>query len=108
VTFEVTNPNAVFKAGMLVSGRLLSAVADPALAVPARSIVDEDGLFVVYVMTGGETFARRVVTLGVTDGEWTTVRSGVLGGDRVVTRGQYQIKLASLNTSEISDVGHAH
>ncbi|MCH2471539.1 MAG: efflux RND transporter periplasmic adaptor subunit [Gemmatimonadetes bacterium] len=108
VTFEVDNPDDVFKAGMLVNARLLSAEPDPVLAVPADAIVDEDGLFVAYVMTGGETFERRVLTVDATDGEWTTVLSGVLRGERVVTRGQYQIKLASLNTSEISDVGHAH
>ena len=108
VTFEVSNPNDVFKAGMLVNGRLLSAVPASALAVPAAAIVDEDGLLVAYVMVGGETFERRILTVDATDGEWTTVLSGVLRGERVVTSGQYQIKLASLNTSEISDVGHAH
>ena len=108
VTFEVDNPDDVFKAGMLVSARLLSAERDSALAVPAQAIVDEEGLLVVYALLSGETFERRVVTVDATDGEWTTVLSGMVLGERVVTRGQYQIKLASLNTSEISDVGHAH
>ena len=108
VTFEVSNANGMFKTGMLVKGRLLSAVPDSSLAVPAEAIVDEDGILVVYVEVGGESFERRVVRVDATDGEWTTVLSGVVRGERVVTRGQYQIKLASLNTSEISDVGHAH
>ena len=63
---------------------------------------------VAYVQIGGETFERRAVTVGATDGEWTVVLSGVRPGERVVTRGQYQIKLSSLNTSEISDHGHPH
>jgi RND family efflux transporter MFP subunit len=108
VTFEVDYANGALIAGMLVSGRLLSGVPDPTLAVPADAIVDEDGLLVVYVQIGGETFDRRAVTIGATDGEWTTVLSGVSRGERVVTRGQYQVKLSSLNTSEISDVGHPH
>jgi RND family efflux transporter MFP subunit len=108
VTFEVANPDQTLKAGMLVKARLLSGTPEPALAVPATAIVDEDGLLVAYVQIGGETFERRALTVGATDGEWTTVLSGVRRGERVVTRGQYQIKLGSLNTSEISDHGHPH
>ena len=108
VTFRVDNTPGTLKAGMLVTGRLLSGEPEPALAVPARAIVDEDGLLVAYVQIGGETFERRALAVGASDGEWTVVLSGVRPGERVVTRGQYQIKLSSLNTSEISDHGHPH
>ena len=108
VTLEVDNPDGVLKAGMLVSGRLLFDSPGAALAVPSEAIVDEDGLLIAYVQIGGETFERRAVTVDNTDGAWTTVLSGVRRGERVVTRGQYQIKLGSLNTSEISDHGHPH
>ena len=108
VLFEVDNEAGDLRAGMLVQGRILTGEAQPALAVPAEAIVDEDGLLVAYVQIGGETFERRAVTVGATDGEWTVVLSGVRRGERVVTSGQYQIKLSSLNTSEISDHGHPH
>lgn len=108
VTFVVDNPSGTLKAGMLVRGRILTGEGAPALALPAQAIMDEDGIQVAYVQIGGETFERRAVTTGPTDGQWTVVTSGVRRGERVVTRGQYQIKLASLNTSEISDHGHAH
>jgi len=108
VTFLVDNPDGDLKAGMLVTARLLSGAPEPALALPAAAVVDEDGLLVAYVQIGGETFERRAVTVGATDGEWITVLSGIRRGEHVVTRGQYQIKLSSLNTSEISDHGHPH
>jgi len=108
VTFLVENPDRTLRPGMLVTGRLLSGEPAPALAVPAGAIVDEDGLMVAYVQIGGETFERRGVTLGATDGEWIVVLDGIRPGERVVTRGQYQIKLSSLNTSELSDHGHPH
>lgn len=108
VTFVVDNPSGALKAGMLVRGRILTGDGEPALAVPSGAIMDEDGLLVAYVQIGGETFERRAVTTGATDGQWTVVTSGVRHGERVVVRGQYQIKLASLNTSEISDHGHPH
>lgn len=108
VTFVVDNPSGALKTGMLVRGRILTGDGEPALAVPAEAVMDEDGLQVAYVQIGGETFERRAVTTGATDGQWTVITSGVRRGERVVVRGQYQIKLASLNTSEISDHGHPH
>jgi len=46
--------------------------------------------------------------LGATDGRYTLVTRGVEAGEYVVTKGAYQVYLASLNTSEISDHGHPH
>jgi len=108
VRFAVDNPDRRLRPGMLVTGRLLSGEPEAALAVPSEAIVDEDGLLVAYVQIGGETFERRAVNVGASDGQWTVVLAGVRRGERVVTRGQYQIKLSSLNTSEISDHGHPH
>jgi RND family efflux transporter MFP subunit len=105
VTLEVDNRDDVLKAGMLVMGRLLMGDGEAGVVVPSSAVRDEDGLLVAY---GGETFERRAVELGATDGEWTVVRAGVRRGERVVTRGAYSIKLSSLNTSEISDHGHPH
>jgi RND family efflux transporter MFP subunit len=108
VTVEVDNREALLKAGMLVTGRLLAGDGETGVVVPSEAIRDEDGLLVAYVQIGGETFERRAVEVGVTDGQWTVVRDGVRRGERVVTRGAYSIKLSSLNTSEISDHGHPH
>lgn len=108
VRFAVDNADGRLRPGMLVTGRLLAGEPEPALAVPSGAIVDEDGLLVAYVQIGGETFERRALSVGASDGEWTVVLSGIRRGERIVTRGQYQIKLSSLNTSEISDHGHPH
>lgn len=108
VTFGVENGERLLKPGMLVTGRLLMGEPVRGLAVPSAALQDEDGLLVAYVQIGGETFERRAVTVAADDGQWSVVTSGVRPGERVVTRGQYQIKLSSLNTSEISDHGHPH
>jgi RND family efflux transporter MFP subunit len=108
-TFLIHNADRSLKPGMLVTGRLVPAPPDTAaLAVPSDAILNEDGLLVAYVQIAGESFERRAVTIGATDGQWTVVVSGVRRGEHVVTRGHYQIKLSSLNTSEISDHGHPH
>ena len=108
VIFAVENPDRALKVGMLAQARL--QLGDPlsGTAILADAVQDEDGLAVVYVEVGGETFDRRVVRLGPTDGVWTIVEVGVLPGDRVVTHGAYQVRLASFGDTEELGVGHQH
>ena len=108
VIVETGNADLSLKSGMLGDGRLLLGDPVNGIAVPNAAIRDEDGLLIAYVQIGGETFEKRAVRIGPSDGEWTLVESGVRRGERVVTLGTYQIKLSSLNTSELSDHGHVH
>ena len=105
--FAVANPDGQLKVGMLAEGRLLTGEPVTGVAVPSAAIQDEDGLGVVYVKVGGESFQRRVVEPGPSDGSWTLV-SGVTSGERVVTAGAYQVFLASLGDAELADHGHPH
>ncbi len=107
-TLAVEDPDRALKVGMLAQARVWLGDPTSGTAVPADAVQDEDGLAVVYVEIGGETFERRVVRLGPTDGVWTIVTSGVLPGDRVVTRGAYQVRLASLGDTEDLGAGHQH
>ena len=108
VIVEIDNADLSLKGGMLGDGRLLLGDPVSGVAVPSSAIRDEDGVFVAYVQIGGETFERRAVQVGPSDGEWTIVESGIRRGERVVTLGAYQVKLSSLNTAELSDHGHVH
>ncbi len=108
VIVEIENADLSLKSGMLGDGRLLLGDPVAGLVVPNAAVRDEDGLLVAYVQIGGETFERRAIRIGPSDGEWTLVESGIRRGERVVTLGAYQIKLSSLNTSELSDHGHVH
>ena len=60
-----------------------------------------------YVQTGGETFVRRALTLGARDGTRTRVLAGLNLGERVVTEGAYQVRLASLSGGDFAG-GHSH
>ena len=108
VYLAVANPDAALKIGMLADAQLLVGEPVPGVAIPASAVHDEDGLPVAYVKVGGETFQRRVLQIGPSDGLWTIVRSGVDAGEQVVAVGGYQVKLASLGDAEISDHGHPH
>ena len=106
VTFEIDN------AGQLVSGSIVeiylksSAIAD-ALVVPVSSLVEEQGIFYVYVQTGGESFQKREVKLGASDGLNVQVLEGISENERVVTKGGYQIKLSSASGA-LPAHGHEH
>lgn len=107
VILRVDNADRRLKVGMLARARLLVGDTVTGPALPNEAIRDEEGLEVAYVEAGGETFERRVLELGPTDGEWTLVRSGVSPGERVVTEGAYQVHLASTGGDEAA-AGHGH
>ena len=106
VTFEINNE------GQLVSGSIIeiylksSTIAD-ALVVPVSALIEEQGVFYVYVQTGGESFQKREVKLGASDGLNVQVLSGIVENERVVTKGGYQIKLSSASGA-LPAHGHEH
>lgn len=108
VVLETRNRDGRLKVGMLVEARLFLAESVEGVAIPSPALRKEDALDVAYVQVGGESFERRVLALGPSDGKWTLVTGGILAGERVVTEGAYQVRLASLNASEIADHGHPH
>lgn len=66
------------------------------LAVPRSAVVEINTRPYVFVQLDGEHFEKRAVTVGQADGPWVAISSGVQKGDRVVTRGGFDIHLAAL------------
>ena len=93
--------------GSFVQVYLFSDVIREALVVPVSSLIEEQGMFYVYVQTGGESFQKREVKIGAGDGRNVEVLSGIESGERVVTKGAYNIKLATMSGT-IPDHGHEH
>ena len=108
VTAVVKNPDASLKIGMFAQAYLHIGGSRAGVTIPNKAIQNEDAVPVAYVQVGGETFERRVLRLGPTDGEYTIVAEGVEEHDHVVTLGAYQVYLSSLSTSDIATEGHAH
>jgi membrane fusion protein, heavy metal efflux system len=77
------------------------------LAIPTTALVEEQGIFYAYVQTEGESFQKRELKLGANDGEKAQVLSGLSEGERVVTKGAYQIKL-SQSSGTMPAHGHEH
>lgn len=101
--------NSVFRlpVGQGVSLHLLLGETPSRPVVPAAAIVDDAGRPIVFVQREGESFERRPVTLGARSGDVVQVIDGVKTGERVVTKGAYLVRLASLST-QVPAHGHVH
>ena len=103
----VPNAERRLRVGMFATVHVVTGAPREVVAVPAKAVVVEGGLPVVYVQTGGESYARHVVKLGERDGDWVEVVDGLEAGARVVTRGAYAVRLAAAS-GQLPAHGHAH
>jgi cobalt-zinc-cadmium efflux system membrane fusion protein len=107
VVYEVQNTESRLRVGQFVSLHVETRRVEDGIAVPESAIVDEAGQPVAFVQLSGETFEKRELTLGVRDGNWVQVVSGLKEGERVVVKGAGVIRLASVS-NVIPAHGHAH
>ena len=94
VTFEFDNRGAVIP-GSFVEVYLLTAPTQNVLSVPEEALIEEQGLYSVYVRMDEDCFMKHPVTLGADNGKDVQILSGIKAGDEVVTEGAHQVKLAS-------------
>ncbi|VAX10328.1 Probable Co/Zn/Cd efflux system membrane fusion protein [hydrothermal vent metagenome] len=104
---EFKNPGQRLRVGMFAHVHLYTGHTAMGVRIPASAVFDDGGQDVVYVMLGGESFQRRIVRLGIRDGDQVQIKSGVAAGEHVVSRGAYLVRLASASPAEAGH-GHAH
>jgi membrane fusion protein, heavy metal efflux system len=104
---EVANSDGSLKIGAGARVAVRTGQRESGVTVPASAVLDEDGRPIAYVQVEGETFEKRVLTLGARDGGRVLVRDGIRAGERVVTGAAYQVRLASLSTA-VPAHGHEH
>ncbi len=105
--FEFENGHGI-RIGSFVDLSIDLARKTNVLAIPDSAVLDEDGTPVAYVQTGGESFEKRVLTLGSRDRGMAEVLSGLGEGERVVAKGAYLVKLASMSSQLPAAHGHPH
>lgn len=104
--FEINN-DGMFIPGTAAEIYLKTSSESNALTLPLTALVEEQGKKYVYLQTGGERFEKLEVQTGKSDGTQTEITGGLQGGERVVTKGAYQIKLSTA-TGELPAHGHEH
>ena len=104
-TFEFDNTGA-FIPGSFAEIYLLTATQQDVLSVPLTALTEEQGLYFVYLQLGEEIYKKQWVTTGSSDGMRVQIMSGLTPGDRVVSQGAMQVKLAA--HSAVIPEGHNH
>jgi membrane fusion protein, heavy metal efflux system len=85
---EASNPGERLKKDMYVTAELRAGVIPNALTIPDAAVLrDTENMPYVYLQTGNNQFARRMVTLGDSQGGKTQITAGLQTGDKIVGDG---------------------
>ncbi len=104
VWLEAANSERLLKIGQTLNAQLYTTPVKALLTVPMSAVYEDNSQKVVFVHVSGEAFEKRNVVTGARYNDYVAITSGITEGERVVSRGGYQVKLAS--TSE--EIGHPH
>jgi cobalt-zinc-cadmium efflux system membrane fusion protein len=107
IQIEVGNPGEILLIGQIGTAVLFTRGTQRLPAVPESAVLTEAGRPYVFVQEGGERFTRRFVEIAAREGDRVGIKSGVKPGERVVTRGAYEVQLASAARGLPAE-GHVH
>lgn len=98
VTFEFENKGDIVP-GSFADIWLLGTERENVLSIPVSALTEEQGLYYIYVQGNhADDFEKRQVSLGTSNGDRTEILNGVKAGEKVVTQGVYQLKVASASS----------
>lgn len=105
--FAEVNENVEIPEGSFTEVQLAVGQPSESLVVPVSCLLEDYGNFSVIVQLSGESFERRNVTVGKRNGSEAEIIKGLESGEMVVTKGAYQVKIASMS-GQAPAHGHAH
>lgn len=108
VYFEFSNPQNKIKVGMYAEVFIKTGERQQVISVSESAVIDEDGMHTVYIEVEGEAFEKRILKTGISEGGYIQVLEGLKEGERVVTKGAYQVRLAALSPESAIGQGHVH
>jgi RND family efflux transporter MFP subunit len=107
VIFQINNKGD-FIPGSFVEIYIKTQSDKPVMTIPDTSITEEQGNYFVYVQLTSNSFEKREVGIGMTDGIKTEILSGLTAGDKIVTKGVVSVKLSQSSKNIDPHAGHAH
>lgn len=105
--FAEVNEGMEMPEGSFTEVQLAVGTATESLVVPVSCLMEDYGNYSVMVQLSGESFERRNVTIGKRNGSEVEIITGLSLGEVVVTKGAYQVKMASMS-GQAPAHGHAH
>ncbi|MFH0757701.1 MAG: efflux RND transporter periplasmic adaptor subunit [Bacteroidota bacterium] len=106
IYFELENDGRLLE-GAFAEIYLKSDAVSVKTAIPVDALLEEQGTHYVYVQLSGETYSKRRVSTGASDGRTIEITDGLAPGERIVSRGAILVKAASAVTGVVGH-GHAH
>ena len=107
VQIEVDNRGSQLLIGQTGTAIIYTGKTQKVAVVPRDAVLMEAGRPYVFVQIGGESFSRRFIEIVSRDKDVVGIKGGIAVGDRVVTRGAYEIQLASA-AKGLPAEGHVH
>lgn len=105
INFEFDNVGQIVP-GSYVEVFLIGQTRSDVIAIPISSLIEEQGLYFVYLQVKEDGYIKQEVKLGTNDGDKVEILSGIKKEDVIVSKGAYYIKLASATSS--LPHGHEH
>ncbi len=94
--------------GSLVDVYLKTLSEKEVILIPTKSLIEEQGNYFVFVQIHPESFEKRLVHVGQSDGLNTEITAGLVESERIVSRGAIIVKLAATSGNLDPHSGHVH
>lgn len=110
IRIAISNKQGKYKPGMRATIKVLSG-EKKTITVPEEAVLYQPKMNLVYIKTGKENFAPRLVELGIKSNDRVEVKSGLKEGDIVVTSGvylldsEYQLRNGSGSMENMPEMG---
>jgi cobalt-zinc-cadmium efflux system membrane fusion protein len=105
--FAQINEAVIMPEGSFCEVQLAFGNGKETKVIPTSALLEDYGYYSVIVQLSGESFERRPITVGARNGDKIEVLSGLELGEVVVSKGAYQVKMASMS-GEVPAHGHSH
>lgn len=107
VFVRVANPDGRLRPGLRLRLAFVTADTEAAVVVPRSAVLGEGGDLFVFREIAPLTYERTPVVTGLRDERFIEIVDGVLPGDLVVTRGNYQLQYVG-GAAAKPEEDHAH
>lgn len=107
ITLKIKNLGN-FVVGTFVDIYLQTDAKTKTLAVANSALLEEQGVYFVFVQIAPELFEKQIVEVGNSNGKRTEILKGLHEGQKVVSQGAVLVKLAQAAAKLDPHAGHAH
>jgi membrane fusion protein, heavy metal efflux system len=108
VYLKINNTENQWIPGTLVDVYLKTRALEPVVVVPVDALIEEQGYFFVFVQIHPESFEKREVRIGISDGIYTEIKSGLSENERIISKGAIMVKISAASGDIDPHSGHVH